>query len=571
MRKCGILSWLSIFQFISYNYFASDPFQIILPNRCLIIVLIEETKHFCFCSMANSKYEYVKSFEVEDEVMFPNLIVIWISGREFKRFSQVHNFDKPLDENALKLMNSCSVSVLQEYADIVLAYGFSDEFSFVFKKTSKFYERRASKVLSIITSFFASMYVRKWSEFFPKMDLNYPPSFHGRVISCASIEVLQAYLQWRQNICHVSNQYDQCYWRLVKRRMTESEAQDFLKGAEKCDKNDLLFDEFNVNYNTLEAIFRQGSFVAKTVVEDVVKYKDNGDPIKRPRRKITTVQSKKIASRRFWNGQSILLKELGGFVEEIDNVKPEYIRSFEFETRLMPFTWIVVRIDGCHFHKFTEMHDFVKPNEERALKLMNSCAMAVLEEFHNDVVFAYGVSDEYSFILKNSTNLYQRRAGKIVSAIVSFFTSMYVMRWKDFFKEKELKYPPSFDGRAVCYPSREILRDYLSWRQVDCHINNQYNSCFWKLVASGKSKKEAQNSLKGAQLQKKVEELEIDYNNLPLMFRHGSSVFWDKGDEFLMHQENGELCKCCRKVVVEHCDIIASTFWLEHPSILEEN
>ncbi|KAF7825594.1 tRNA(His) guanylyltransferase 2-like [Senna tora] len=519
--------------------------------------------------MANSKYEYVKSFEVEDEVMFPNLIVVRINGRNFTRFSQLHFLEKPFDEKALNLMNSCGVSVLQEYPDIVFAYGFSDEFSFVFKKTSKFYERRASKVLSIISSFFASAFVRKWCEFFPQTELKYPPSFHGKVITCATIEVLQAYLLWRQNICHVNNQYDQCFWRLVKRGMTEREAQDFLKGAEKHDKNDLLFEEFAVNYNTLDAMFRQGTCVTKAVVEDIVKYKENGSPIRRSRRKIITMHTKKLASRRFWNEQSVLVKELGGFVEEIDNVKAEYVRSFEFDTKLMPSTWVVVRIDGCHFHKFSEAHDFVKPNDERALNLMNWCAMAVLQEFHQDVVFAYGVSDEYSFILRRSSNLYQRRANEIISALVSFFTSMYVMKWKSFFLQKELNYPPSFDARAVCYPSTEILRDYLSWRQVDCHINNQYNSCFWKLVASGKSKKEAQHSLKGAQLQKKVEELGIDYNNLPIMFRQGSSVFWEEGDNLSIHQENGESNEGCRKVTLAHCDIIGSAFWLKHPSILD--
>lgn len=45
---------------------------------------------------------------------------------------------------------------------------------------------------------------------------------------------------------------------------------------------------------------------------------------------------------------------------------------------------------------------------------------------------------------------------------------MYVMKWPQFFPLKELKYLPRFDGRAVCYPSSEILRDYLAWRQVDC-------------------------------------------------------------------------------------------------------
>ncbi|XP_061370325.1 tRNA(His) guanylyltransferase 2-like [Gastrolobium bilobum] len=515
--------------------------------------------------MANSKYEYVKSFELEDEVLFPNFILVWINAHAH-RCPLLH---KPYDEKVLKLMNSCAVAVLEEYADVVLAYGFSGEYTFVFKKSSKFYERRDSKVLSIITSFFSAVFVTKWTQFFPQKELQYPPSFHGKVTACASIESLQAYLLWRQNICHVSDQYDQCFYRLVQRGMTEREAMDFLKGAEKCNLNDLLFNEFNVNYNTLDPIFRQGSCVLKTIVEDVVKYNENGAPIKRHRRKIITLHSKKIASRRFWNEQTVLLKELGGFVEDIDNVKAEYVRSFEFDSKLMPSTWIVVRLDGCHFHRFSEVHEFVKPNDERALNLMNSCAVAILQEFPQDIVFAYGVSDEYSFILKKTTDLYQRRACKIISAIVSFFTSTYVMRWKDFFPQSELNYPPFFDGRAVCYPSTEILRDYLSWRQVDCHINNQYNSCFWKLVASGKSKREAQHSLKGAQLQKKIEELAINYDKLPIMFRQGSSVFWDRVDNGLILQENGECSESFGKVIVEHNDIIGSAFWLEHPSILD--
>jgi tRNA(His) guanylyltransferase len=39
--------------------------------------------------------------------------------------------------------------------------------------------------------------------------------------------------------------------------------------------------------------------------------------------------------------------------------------------------------------------------------------------------------------------------------------------------DQPLLYTPVFDGRAVCYPNFAVLRDYLSWRQADTHINNQ--------------------------------------------------------------------------------------------------
>lgn len=86
-------------------------------------------------------------------------------------------------------------------------------------------------------------------------------------------------------------------------------------------------------------------------MEENVKYNENGTPVKRLRRKARIVQSENIAGRSFWNELPSLLKEVGGFTEDVDKINPEYVRSFQFENKLMPSTWIVVRIDGCHFHR----------------------------------------------------------------------------------------------------------------------------------------------------------------------------------------------------------------------------
>ncbi|RZC74349.1 hypothetical protein C5167_049829 [Papaver somniferum] len=280
------------------------------------------------------------------------------------------------------------------------------------------------------------------------------------------------------------------------------------------------------------------------------------------------------------------------------NSKYEYVKSFEVEDKLMPSTWIVLRIDGRHFHQFSDKHEFKKPNDERALELMNACAEAMFEEFP-DLVFSYGVSDEYSFVFKKTTEFYNRRSSKIVSITVSFFTSFYVMKWKDFFPDKDLKSIPSFDARTVCYPSTKIVRDYLAWRQKNFdlhllgkgvfipmdyklatafsfvgHINNQYNTCFWKLIESGKTKSEAQDRLKGTQTQDKNEilfQLGVNYSDLPAIFRKGSCVFKDKVEEIVKYNENGQPVKRSRnKVITDHCDIIGDKFWKDHASILED-
>ncbi|KAG9159360.1 hypothetical protein Leryth_025386 [Lithospermum erythrorhizon] len=524
--------------------------------------------------MANSKYQSAKSFEMDDEVMAPNIIVVRIGGRNFDKFSEVHEFAKPNDEQALKLMNACAKAVLEEngFHEIAFAYGFSDEYSFVFKKDTEFYQRRGSKILSLIVSLFTSKYVEKWKEFFPQKDIRYPPSFHSRVVSCASLEVLQSYLTWRQKDCHDKNQYATCFWELIRRREYDREkANGILKNTQKQQKHDLLFKEFEINYKELPDIFRQGSFVLKQEVEEITKYGIDGTPVKRMRRKVTTVHSKNVTSRSFWSTHPYLLKELGEFEGDICKIKPEFMKSFQFENKLLPSTWIVIRIDGCHFHKFSDIHDFEKPNDTNALNLMNSCAMAVVEEF-NDVVFAYGVSDEYSFVLKKDSQFYGRRPSEIVSVITSFFTSVYVMKWKECFLLTKLKLSPYFDGRAICYPSKEILLDYLAWRQVDCHINNQYNTCFWMLVKSGMTKTKAQEYLKGTQTQEKNKLLNrfgIDYNTLPIMFRQGSSVFWGM-EESTTNEMEGVTGISVKKVVVDYINIIDKSFWYDHPHILGE-
>lgn len=172
------------------------------------------------------------------------------------------------------------------------------------------------------------------------------------------------------------------------------------------------------------------------------------------------------------------------YIPKMAQSRFEYVKDFETEDKLLPNCWIVVRIDGKGFHQFTTKHKFNKPNDARALALMNKAACVVMEEF-KDISLAYGQSDEYSFILRKDTTLYNRRCSKIMTYINSLFSSSYVYFWKHYFKDIKLKQPPAFDARIILYPTDENLRDYLSWRQADCHINNLYNTTFWALILKG--------------------------------------------------------------------------------------
>lgn len=154
-----------------------------------------------------------------------------------------------------------------------------------------------------------------------------------------------------------------------------------------------------------------------------------------------------------------------GTALKMANSRFEYTRQFEQSDELLPQCWIVIRIDGKGFTKFCNAHAFAKPNDARALQLMDACAEAVMKEF-GDIRIAFGQSDEFSFVFHKHTTLYKRRAFKLVSVVVSLFSATFVQQWPIFFPETQLQYLPMFDGRSVCYPNEKVLRDYLSWRQV---------------------------------------------------------------------------------------------------------
>uniref|UniRef100_A0A0B6ZC82 tRNA(His) guanylyltransferase n=2 Tax=Arion vulgaris TaxID=1028688 RepID=A0A0B6ZC82_9EUPU len=262
--------------------------------------------------------------------------------------------------------------------------------------------------------------------------------------------------------------------------------------------------------------------------------------------------------------------------------KFEYVKQFESDDPCLNNCWIVVRIDGKTFHKFTDVHNYEKPNDDRGLSLMTRAAQSVLGSF-NDIVLAYGQSDEYSFVFHKSCKVYNRRASKIMTNVVSLFASSFTMYWPQFFNTQELKYPPAFDARVVLYPTDDNLKDYLSWRQADCHINNLYNTCFWKLVQEkGLTPGQAGDKLKGTFASDKNEllfsEFNTNYNNLPELYRKGTVIIAHKAEESPNSKEQvSSVVNSSTKSkkdqilsgIVLHTDIIGKQFWEEFPHILK--
>jgi tRNA(His) guanylyltransferase len=160
---------------------------------------------------------------------------------------------------------------------------------------------------------------------------------------------------------------------------------------------------------------------------------------------------------------------------------------------------------------------------------------------------------------------------------------------KDFFgADRPLQSVPSFDARTVLYPNDQTLRDYLSWRQVDCHINNLYNTVFWTLVQKGgMTNQQAQDRLKGTFSNDKNEilfsQFGINYNNEPEQFKKGTTL-WRKRVELPIEdagnepepqpknpkksKQSVEGFKIRTQIQESNCDIIGDQFWIDNPEVL---
>lgn len=116
------------------------------------------------------------------------------------------------------------------------------------------------------------------------------------------------------------------------------------------------------------------------------------------------------------------------------------------------------------------------------------------------------------------------------------------------------------------------MRDYLSWRQADCHINNLYNTTFWTLILKGGlSPNEAEERLRGTLSGDKNEilfsQFGINYNNEPDLFKKGTILVRKKAPVALPNGGTREKSQ----IFQYNADMIGDDFWKENCQLLSSS
>ncbi|HYH67221.1 MAG TPA: tRNA(His) guanylyltransferase Thg1 family protein [Urbifossiella sp.] len=205
------------------------------------------------------------------------------------------------------------------------------------------------------------------------------------------------------------------------------------------------------------------------------------------------------------------------------------MRPDEFEARMRRLecfhalrcpdgAWVVLRLDGRGFTRFTEAH-CEKPFDDRFHGWMLAAARAVFEDFGG--VYAYTESDEVSVLLPRGWAHFDREVEKAVSVSAGLASAAFALACGA---------SAHFDCRVVVVPTDEQVVDYFRWRQADaarCALNGW---CYWTLRKEGLDARAATRKLAGLTVADKNELLfrrGVNFNDLPAWQKRGAGLTWE--------------------------------------------
>lgn len=187
--------------------------------------------------------------EAYDLIVIPGIyIVARLDGRSFNLLTRKMKYNKPFDDNFNNLM-ILVVKHLMKNSGFNIIYGYtqSDEISLLFKLNTDTFNRRISKLSSILASMASSMFTSCCHELV---------SFDCRISQLPSVDHVIDYFIWRMNDAHRNALNGYCYWKL-RETMTTEKAVRTLNKKNQSEMNEILFQN-GINYNYVTTWHKRG-------------------------------------------------------------------------------------------------------------------------------------------------------------------------------------------------------------------------------------------------------------------------------------------------------------------------
>jgi len=186
-----------------------------------------------------------------DQKVLPGVwMVLRLDGRGFTGFTERQAFEKPFDIRFRDTMVETTNYLMTEGGfSPIYGYTQSDEISLLLPQNSGIFDRKVRKLISIAAGIASGIFSLKVGQL---------AVFDCRVSQLPSWELVAKYFDWRQQDAARNALNGYCYWKLRQSGKTVGQATKILNKASVSFKNELLFKEFNINFNETPLWQRRG-------------------------------------------------------------------------------------------------------------------------------------------------------------------------------------------------------------------------------------------------------------------------------------------------------------------------
>lgn len=192
------------------------------------------------------------------------------------------------------------------------------------------------------------------------------------------------------------------------------------------------------------------------------------------------------------------------------------MKLYERTTRtyLYPHSYTIVRVDGRAFHSY--LLGAKKPFDAAFITDMQNVARAMCQHMQG-VQFAYGQSDEISFLLTDLEPESQPWFGGVVQKMASVAASMATIALAT---ARGTQGRPQFDARVFNLPSAAEVANYFIWRERDA-VRNSVSMAAQAYFSHGRL-----HGVNGNEMQEMLfQEHGINWNDYPDEQKRGWTVY----------------------------------------------
>lgn len=190
--------------------------------------------------------------------------IIRIDGKSFHTFTR--GLERPYCKELSFAMDTAAAALAKQMMGCKLAYGQSDEYSFLFTDLEKdesemWFAGNIQKIASVSASIFTAVFNYQWSHIAPCRPINLA-MFDARVFVISNPKDVESYFLWRQLDAtrNSLNMLASCYF-----------SHKELMGKDSAAKHEMLYTK-DVNWNNQSIPFKRGRVVCRQPNHRTVSY-----------------------------------------------------------------------------------------------------------------------------------------------------------------------------------------------------------------------------------------------------------------------------------------------------------